>query len=163
MVTEPLDVRAILAEAAEHPAPWAGLPAGTRLGHMHLQVGNIEQAAEYYHGVLGFDITAQMPGALFVSAGGYHHHLGLNIWQSRGAGPAPAGTAGLRYFTLELPSEKARADILARVRDAGLDAAPLGEAVAIRDPWNNVILLGIGAAAGAQAAAALNAAQAEQL
>lgn len=162
MTVDPLDIRGILAEAEENPAPWTGLPAGTRLGHMHLQVGSIEQAADYYHGVLGFDITAQMPGALFVSAGGYHHHLGLNTWQSRGLGPAPAGTAGLRYFTLELPSEEARADILARVREAGLEAAPVGEAVTIRDPWNNVILLGIGASAGAAAAAALNAAQAEQ-
>ncbi len=162
MVTEPLDIRAILAEATEQPATWTGLPAGTRLGHMHLQVGNIEQAAEFYHGVLGFDITAQLPGALFISAGGYHHHLGLNTWQSRGAGPAPAGTAGLRFFTLELPNEEARADVLARVKAAGLDYTDVAGAVAVRDPWQNVILLGIGAASGAQAAATLNAAQAEQ-
>lgn len=162
MVTEPLDIRGILAEAEAQPAPWTGLPAGTRLGHMHLQVGDIAQAAEFYHGVLGFDITAQMPSALFISAGGYHHHIGLNTWQSRGRGPAPAGTAGLRYFTLELPNEDARSAIVARVREAGLEAMPVGETVAVRDPWTNVILLGIGAAAGSEAAAALNRAQAEQ-
>lgn len=162
MTIDPLDIRGILAEAEANPAPWAGLPAGTRLGHMHLQVGNIEQAADYYHGVLGFDITAKMPGALFVSAGGYHHHLGLNIWQSRGRGPAPAGVAGLRYFTLELPNEQARAEIVARVKEAGLDATPVGEAIAVRDPWQNVILLGIGAATDALSVARLNAAEADQ-
>jgi catechol 2,3-dioxygenase len=160
MVTEPLDVRSILAEATEQPTPWSGLPAGTRLGHMHLQVGNIEQAAEFYHGALGFDITAQLPGALFVSAGGYHHHLGLNTWQSRGAGPAPAGTAGLRFFTLELPSDEARAAVVARVSAAGLDYSDMAGAVAVRDPWRNVILLSVGAAPDAQSVAALNAAQA---
>ncbi len=162
MVTEPLDVRGLLAEATEHPAPWSGLPAGTRLGHMHLQVGDLAQAEAYYHDVLGFDITSHYPGALFISAGGYHHHLGLNIWQSRGAGPAPAGTAGLRYFTLELPSEAARAEVVERVKAAGLDYAEVAGAIAVFDPWRNVILLGIGAAASAQAMAELNAAQAQQ-
>ena len=160
MTIEPLDVRAILAEAAAQPAPWTGLPTGTRLGHMHLQVGNIEQAAQFYSGVLGFDITAQMPGALFVSAGGYHHHLGLNTWQSRGAGPAPTGTAGLRFFTLELPSEEARAAVLERVRAAGLEVVDVDGASAVRDPWDNIVLLGIGPASDAKSVARLNAAQA---
>jgi catechol 2,3-dioxygenase len=161
MVTEPLDIRGILAEATEHPAPWSGLPAGTRLGHMHLQVGDLAQAEQFYHDVLGFDITAHYPGALFISAGGYHHHLGLNIWQSRGRGPAPAGTAGLRYFTLELPNEEARAEVVERVKAAGLDYSDVAGAIAVYDPWRNVILLGIGAAQSAQAATALNAAQAD--
>lgn len=158
MITEALDVRAILSEATANPAPWTGLPAGTRLGHMHLQVGNIEQAQEFYTGVLGFEVTAKMPGALFVSAGGYHHHLGLNTWQSRGAGPAPAGTAGLRYFTLELSSEEARAEVVARVRAAGLSVNEIDGAVTVQDPWQNVIVLGIGAAPNAQCVAELNAA-----
>ncbi|HEX8995696.1 MAG TPA: VOC family protein [Ktedonobacterales bacterium] len=161
MVTEPLDVRAILGEATEHPAEWTGLPAGTRLGHMHLQVGDLQRAEEFYHGVLGFDVTSHFPGALFVSAGGYHHHLGLNIWQSRGAGPAPAGTAGLRFFTLELPSAEAREDVIERVKAAGLDYADVAGAVAVRDPWSNVILLGIGAAPDATAAETLTLAQAQ--
>lgn len=160
MVTEALDVRGILSEATANPAPWTGLPAGTRLGHMHLQVGSIEQAAEFYHGVLGFDITSHFPGALFVSAGGYHHHLGLNIWQSRGAKPAPAGTAGLRYFTLELPNEQAREEVLARVRAAGQTPTEVDGVVSVRDPWQNVIVLGIGAAPNAQSVLTLNANQA---
>lgn len=159
MVTEPLDVRGMLAEAADDQEPWAGLPEGTRLGHMHLQVGDLAQAEQFYHDVLGFDITSRFPGALFVSAGGYHHHLGLNIWQSRGAGPAPAGSAGLRFFTLELPSAEAREEVLARVKAAGLDHAEVGSAVAVYDPWRNVILLEIGAAPDAQRVVALNAAQ----
>jgi catechol 2,3-dioxygenase len=160
MTVDSLDVRGMLAEATAQPAGWSVLPAGTRLGHMHLQVGNIEQAVEFYHGVLGFDITAQLPGALFVSAGGYHHHLGLNTWQSRGAGPAPAGTAGLRFFTLELPGEEARAEVIARVSVAGLAYADAAGAIAVRDPWQNVALLGIGAAPDASSVAALDAAQA---
>lgn len=159
MVTDPLDVRGMLAEATAHPAEWTGLPIGTRLGHMHLQVGDLAQAEQFYHGVLGFDVTSHFPGALFVSAGGYHHHLGLNIWQSRGAGPAPAGTAGMRFFTLELPSAEARDEVVARVKAAGLDYTDAAGAIVVRDPWGNAILLGVGAATDAQAEA-INAAQA---
>lgn len=71
MATDPLDIRGLLAEADQHDEPWTGLAAGTRLGHIHLQVGDIPAAAAFYHGVLGFNIVAQLPSALFVSAGGY--------------------------------------------------------------------------------------------
>ncbi|HEY7848425.1 MAG TPA: hypothetical protein VIC27_00100, partial [Ktedonobacterales bacterium] len=81
-------------------------------------------------------------------------------WQSRGAGPAPAGTAGLRFFTLELPGEEARAEVIARVSVAGLAYADAAGAIAVRDPWQNVALLGIGAAPDASSVAALDAAQA---
>src|SRR5436305_100064 len=83
-----------LAAAEADGLPWTGFPAGTTIGHVHLQVGDIPRAAEFYSDVLGFDVVAEMPTALFVSAGGYHHHLGLNTWHSRGAKPAPEGTAG---------------------------------------------------------------------
>jgi len=161
MAADPVDIRGMLAEAEESARPWSGLPEGTRLGHIHLQVGDIRQAAAFYHEVLGFDIVAQMPTALFVSAGGYHHHIGLNTWHSRGAGPAPLGTAGLRFFTVDLPSEDARRAVVARVTAAGFIAMETPSAIVVQDPWHNTILLQVGAASDDQTAAALTAAATE--
>ncbi len=161
MATDPVDIRGMLAEAERDGKSWSGLPEGTRLGHIHLQVGDIRAAAAFYHDVLGFDIMAQMPTALFVSAGGYHHHIGLNIWHSRGAGPAPLGTAGLRFFTIDLPSEDARRAVVARIAAAGLAVTETPGAVVVQDPWRNTILLQVGPAPDAQAAAALTAATRE--
>ncbi|HEX6509305.1 MAG TPA: VOC family protein, partial [Chloroflexota bacterium] len=79
MATGPVDIRGLLNDAAREGKPWEGMPAGTRLGHMHLQVGDIPRASTFYHNILGFDIVAQMPSALFISAGGYHHHIGMNV------------------------------------------------------------------------------------
>jgi catechol 2,3-dioxygenase len=156
----PVDLRGLLAAAESAGLTWTGMSAGTRIGHMHLQVGDIPQAAAFYHGLLGFDITAQMPSALFLSAGGYHHHIGLNTWHSQGAGPAPADTASLRFFTLGLGSEDARSAVVARLEAAGppLMRTQAGNEVIVRDPWQNAILLHIGAAADADAAQALNSA-----
>jgi catechol 2,3-dioxygenase len=155
MATDPIDLRGLLREAERAGAPWTGLPAGTRLGHVHLQVGDIARAAAFYHDVLGFDIMARMPSALFVSAGGYHHHIGLNTWHSRGASPAPAGTAGLRFFTIDLPTQEARAAVVARIAGVGLPVLEQAGVVAVQDPWQNTILLQVGPTAGARAATAL--------
>ncbi|MGI8586268.1 MAG: VOC family protein [Chloroflexia bacterium] len=146
MATDPLDLRALLREAQADPRPWIGLPEGTRLGHMHLQVGDIPQARAFYHGLLGFDVTVDMEhmGAIFVSAGGYHHHLGLNTWQSRGGSPAPAGSAGLRYFSIRLPDADALAPVLARLDAAGVPHREENGGVAFEDPWHNAILLTTG-------------------
>ncbi|HEX9987669.1 MAG TPA: VOC family protein [Chloroflexia bacterium] len=143
MASDPLDLRALISEAQADPHPWNGLAAGTRLGHMHLQVADIPQARDFYHGVLGFDIVFdwERMGALFVSAGGYHHHLGLNTWHSRGGRPAPEGSAGLRYFTVYLPDEAAMAPVLARLDKAGIAYRQENGGVAVEDPWRNTILL----------------------
>lgn len=141
MATDPLDITGLLRDGARDGAAWGGMADGTRLGHVHLQVGDIDQAEAFYHGVLGFDVVARMPGALFVSAGGYHHRLAMNTWHSRGSGPAPSGASGLRYFTLELPSDDARAAVLARVREAGITLAQTGDGLAIHDPWQDTIIL----------------------
>jgi catechol 2,3-dioxygenase len=158
MATDPVDIQGLLTEASQQSETWSGMPAGTRIGHIHLQVGDIAQARAFYHDVLGFDVTAQLPGALFVSAGGYHHHIGLNTWQSRGAGPAPAGTSGLRFYTIDLPSDEARAVVLARLRAARIDYSGSGEAILVRDPWRNTILLRSRPVANAATAAALESA-----
>ena len=141
MATDPLDLQALLDEARAAGRPWAGLPAGTRLGHMHLRVGDLAAARAFYHDVLGFDVMVDLSrfGALFVSAGGYHHHLGLNIWESRGGRAAPPGHAGLRFFTVELPDAEALAAVRDRLAAAGV---PFREAAGIleaADPWDTRI------------------------
>ncbi|HEY3081552.1 MAG TPA: VOC family protein [Chloroflexota bacterium] len=151
----PVDVRGLFAEAERAGRPWSGLPAGTTIGHVHLQVGDVAEAEAFYQGVLGFDVVARMPTALFVSAGGYHHHLGLNTWHSKGAAPAPADTATLRYFTLALPSDQARAAVLDRIGRAGLRPRESGGVVALEDPWHNTVVLHTGAAPDADDASRL--------
>jgi catechol 2,3-dioxygenase len=91
---DPLDLRGLMDEGMRDRRPWTGLAAGTRIGHVHLQVSDTERMLDFYHGVLGFKVTAEFAGAVFAAAGGYHHHLAANSWNSKGAGPAPAGTAG---------------------------------------------------------------------
>lgn len=101
MATDPLDLQSVHDEPGAE-TPWRGLEAGTVMGHVHLHVSHIESAEEFYCGTIGFDpIVRRYPGALFVAAGGYHHHLGLNIWAGVGAPPPPENAVGLRSFTVE--------------------------------------------------------------
>jgi catechol 2,3-dioxygenase len=155
MAADPVDIRGLLNDAAQEGQPWTGLPAGTRLGHIHLQVGDIARAEAFYHGLLGFDVVAQMPQALFVSAGGYHHHVGLNTWHSRGAAAAPNEIASLRFYTFALPDDAARAAVVARLTAAGIATTIAGATVAVDDPWRNTILLQSGALKGDEAASML--------
>jgi catechol 2,3-dioxygenase len=141
MAVDPLDLRDILEEGKRDAEPWDVLPAGTRVGHIHLQVGDIPGAERFYHDALGFDITARMPGAAFLSAGGYHHHLGLNTWHSRGAGPAPQNTAGLGSFVIELPSGQAVSDLRTRLRAHEIDVHERDSGLEVADPWGNRISL----------------------
>jgi catechol 2,3-dioxygenase len=152
MAVDPVDIPGVLAEAENDDEPWEGFPDGTRIGHIHLQIGDVSQAKVFYHDVLGFDIVASMPSALFVSAGGYHHHIGMNTWHSRNAPPAPAGTAGLRFFTLEIPSEEARAAIASRLDAAGISSTQTPDAMIVQDPWQNTLVLQIGPAGSAAVA-----------
>jgi catechol 2,3-dioxygenase len=123
-----------VAPASEGAA--AGMPPGTRIGHIHLQVSDVEQAVRFYHDILGFDITASYQGAAFLSAGGYHHHLGVNNWSSRGAPPAPAGSAGLESFTILVPSVDEREKAGRRLAEAGVATRRSGEKLLAHDPWN---------------------------
>ncbi len=138
MTTEPLDVDSLLA-VLDDPAdePFEGLPAGTVTGHVHLKVADVPEAVAFYRDVLGFGLMATLgPHAAFLSAGGYHHHVGANVWQSRGAPPAPPGTAALRHATILVPGAE-RAAALERVRVAGQAA----EDGFVRDPSGNRLKL----------------------
>lgn len=131
---------------ASAPVP-SPVPAGTRIGHVHLKVADLSRALGFYHGVLGFEITQRFgPGAAFLSAGGYHHHIGLNTWESAGGSPPPAGTTGLYHVAILYPSRPALADALRRLLAAGLPlegAADHGvsEALYLRDPDGNGVEL----------------------
>ncbi len=113
---------------------------GTRIGHVHLKVADIERSVDFYHGILGFEVTARMGAqAAFLSAGGYHHHIGLNTWESQGGPPAPAGTTGLYHHAILYPSRRALADALRRLINAGwpLTGASdhgVSEAIYLDDP-----------------------------
>lgn len=137
MANAPLDFEAILAEGSKEE-PDEHLPAGTRIGHVHLQVGDLAEAEKFYTGILGFAKTATLPGALFASAGGYHHHIAANIWDSRNASSPPDRMAGLGEFVLELPLEEI-ATVKHRIESAGLKTETSGEGFTVRDPWRTNI------------------------
>lgn len=117
------------------------------IGHVHLKVADLERALAFYHGVLGFEVTQRMGGAAaFLSAGGYHHHIGLNTWESRGGRPPARGTTGLYHVAILYPDRAALADALRRLVDAGvgLDGAAdhgVSEALYLRDPDGNGVEL----------------------
>jgi catechol 2,3-dioxygenase len=142
MATMPLDLDDLLAELHGVPGLQEQAPAGTRIGHVHLQVADLGAAEAFYHGVLGFDVIVRgYPGALFVSAGGYHHHIGLNTWHSAGAAVAAAGSVGLRSFTIELPESAGLDAMAARIEAAGLPYERLTDGILVRDPVANAVLL----------------------
>ncbi len=136
----PLDFEALLATIAGEP-PVPRVAAGLRMGHLHLHVGDTDRGLAFYRDVIGFEEQANLGTAAFVSAGGYHHHLGFNVWNGRGVGPAPAHTAGLRRWTVVLPTEAAVAAVAARARSAGVAVAPIAGGVLVRDPWQTALAL----------------------
>jgi catechol 2,3-dioxygenase len=142
MSTLPLDLRDVLGELSQAAEPQATAPAGTTMGHVHLQVADIPEAEAFYNGVLGFDVMVRgYPGALFVSAGGYHHHLGLNTWHSAGSGPPAPGSVGLRHYEVQLPDSAELATVLRRIHAAGIDATDAPGGTLVRDPSGNGVLL----------------------
>lgn len=133
MSTVPLDARAVVAAAAGEP--WTGMPAGTVIGHVHLHVGDIEGASRFYHEGLGFDrVVWSYPGALFLSAGGYHHHLGINSWAAHAP---PAGTDDARLIDWEIvvPTGDDVTALAANLRDRGVVVTSDTNSASVDDPW----------------------------
>jgi len=142
MATDPLDVDGIMGVLQEDDRPWEGLPPRTTIGHIHLNVADLRQAEAFYHDVLGFDIVTRYgPSALFISAGGYHHHIGLNTWNGVGASPPPPDAVGLRHFAIVLPNRSELERVAERVQQAGIAAEPTAAGILIRDPFQNGVVL----------------------
>ena len=116
--------------------------AGTDIGHVHLKVADIDRALAFYCDVLGFELQQRMGDqAAFISAGGYHHHIGLNTWAGEGAPPPPPGSRGLRWFEIVLPDAEALAAVEERIAAAGIQWARDGGAIRLSDPSGNGLLL----------------------
>jgi catechol 2,3-dioxygenase len=142
MATLPLDLESVLGELEQDEATPNGMPAGTTMGHVHLQVADIPPVEGFYNGALGLDVMVRSyPGALFLAAGGYHHHLGLNTWQSQGAPAPPDGALGLDHYELVLPSAAERDSAADRLAEAGADPERRDEGVLATDPSGNRVLL----------------------
>ncbi|OLC30362.1 MAG: hypothetical protein AUH31_04790 [Armatimonadetes bacterium 13_1_40CM_64_14] len=137
MPTRPLQLDGLLALAT---GPWPGMAGGTRIGHIHLRVSDLAHAEAFYSGVLGFAVTVRAyPGALFFAAGGYHHHIGVNIWAGSHVAASDPASPGLRTFTVHLPDRAALAQVVRRLHRAGSpleSATDYGRSVActVRDP-----------------------------
>ena len=137
MATKPLDVQNLI--AAAEGRKWEGMPAGTVIGHVHLYVGDIDKAADFYHSGLGFDkIVWSYPGALFMSAGGYHHHIGVNTW-AQGSPPATDADARLLDWELVLPDSASALEAAAALESAGYAIERNGDSVRARDPWGTAL------------------------
>ncbi|HKJ27848.1 MAG TPA: VOC family protein [Anaerolineales bacterium] len=137
MDTLAIDVYALLEDA--HRGPFNGMPKGTKMGHVHLQVNELQAATAFYRDVVGFDMVTRMPSASFLSAGGYHHHLGMNTWRSRNAEPRPVDALGLIAYQVVLPDEDALKTHLSEVEARGGQIDTNREFPQITDPSGNVV------------------------
>jgi catechol 2,3-dioxygenase len=143
MTTEPLDVDDLIA-VLDDPAtePFESLADGTVMGHVHLRVAEIPRTIEFYRDQLGFGLMAELVStAAFLAAGGYHHHLGANTWESRGTGPPPPGTAALRHAEIVLPDEAERRRVIERLEAAGVEVEDVAAEPMVRDPSGNALAL----------------------
>ena len=140
--TTPFDVEGVLAAGDENQQEWNGFPDGTVIGHIHLHVGSVDAAESFYRDALGLDLISRYgPSATFLSAGGYHHHIGANTWAGVGIPAAPENAWGLNYFTIELPDTQALAQSRSQLERAGVAVAEREEGLFVRDAAGNGILL----------------------
>ena len=135
----PLDFDSLLATVADEE-PSAQIGEGLRMGHLHLHVGHVDEGLRFYRDLLGFELQANLGSAAFVSAGGYHHHLGFNVWNGQGVGPPPEHTVGLRHWTIELPTDADVADVRARVTAAQIPVEAVPRGFLVRDPWQTAVM-----------------------
>ncbi len=141
MGTEALDLEDLL-RVRDDDKPFEKMPAGTEMGHVHLHVADLDEARRFYADVLGLDVTVEIPGqASFLSSGGYHHHIGLNVWAGVGAPPPAPDQAALRRAVLEVDGEDALDRIEARLDDGGHEPVRADGAVIVNDPSRNPLLL----------------------
>ena len=143
MTTLPLDADGLLGELEDPESePFDQLADGTVMGHVHLRVADIPEAVAFYRDALGFDVVAEIGDqAAFLSAGGYHHHLGANTWESRNAPPPPEGSAALRHATIVLPTQRDRDEVAGRLTEQGHELAEHPDGPLVRDPAGNGLVL----------------------
>ncbi len=138
----PLDTEGLFKLLEGKPAEWEGPPADTTFSHIHLYHGDLAAGKRFYVDILGFEVQAELGGqAVFVSAGGYHHHVGFNVWKGRGIPPQPEGAAGLRYYTVKLVEDAERERVLERIRIAGLTVAETPDGSLVHDPGGLGVVL----------------------
>lgn len=141
MATDELNVEGLLSLTNTRVSDYAGAPEGLRIGHMHLRVGDLAQAEDFYHGAVGLDPTRRRNGAAFLSSGRYHHHLGMNVWQSQGAGRRDDTMTGLAWFSLVTEKPELLAAQEQRLRKAGARIEAIANGVEAVDPWGTRVRL----------------------
>ncbi len=142
MATLPVDVQGVLGELVNEKDEWTGLHPDTKLGHMHLKSSNVNRDAPFYRDLVGLDEMANLGGsAAFLSAGGYHHHLGMNSWESANAAPPPQDSVGLDYYTIDLPNDQELERVTNRLMQAGAKLQETEQGVLVRDPSQNAVVL----------------------
>jgi catechol 2,3-dioxygenase len=141
MQTKQLDVEAIVREVNHATADYAAAPEGLRIGHIHLRVGSVAQAEDFYRGTIGLDLTRRRGGATFMSSGGYHHHVGANVWHSEGAGRRDDQRAGLAWYSMEASEAKAIDLVAGRLRAARAPVNLIQGGIETTDPWGTRIRL----------------------
>ncbi len=136
----PLDMAGLLSTVDGEEPPGQADP-GLVVGHVHLHVGDIDEALDFYRDVIGFQVMTRFPSAAFIAAGGYHHHLGLNTWRGEGVPPVPDGVVGMRRWTVVLPDTGPVEQLRSRVQAAGLPHGDSGDGLLVSDPWDNRMLV----------------------
>jgi catechol 2,3-dioxygenase len=141
MTTDQLDIDNIVAQTDTTRDQYTAAPKALRIGHMHLRVGDVARGRSFYEGLIGMQTTRGRDGAAFLSSGRYHHHIGINTWQSAGAGPRNSGDTGLAWFSLGIADDKVMADRKQRLAAAGLSGASIADGVMVADPWGTQVRL----------------------
>lgn len=140
MATEPLDIESIMAAGAAGGRVWSGAaPAGLRIGHVHLRVGDVDEAQRFYGDAIGFAVTRRLSGAAFLSSGRYHHHLGANVWRSAGAGRRPEATSGLAWVGFTVTDPSMLEAIGGRLVGLGHEVRADDSLVEVLDPWGTAL------------------------